>query len=66
MPYSADTELEARRQEIRSLPAYLPGYPKIISDRTKAIQGLLSAHQADGYTTAASVRQISFSQGCYG
>ncbi len=64
MPYSADTE--ARRQEIRSLPAYLPGYPKTIFDRTKAIQGLLAALQADVYTTATSVRQIPFSQGCYG
>ncbi|SJK98284.1 uncharacterized protein ARMOST_01547 [Armillaria ostoyae] len=52
MPYSADTE--TRRQAIRSLPTYLPGYPKSISDETKVIQGLLSAPQADGYTTATS------------
>ncbi|KAK0431005.1 hypothetical protein EV421DRAFT_1743515 [Armillaria borealis] len=51
MPYSADTE--ARRQAIRSLP-FFPGSPKSISDETKDIHGLLSAHQADGYTTATS------------
>jgi len=52
MPFYVDTE--ARRQAIRSLPAYLPGYPNCISDRTKVIQGLLSEISS----SAANVRTL--------